>query len=522
MSLSKKILCILLPVLIAMVVVSFFALWRYVLPVFVQLEREDAITNFERVAARFQEDIEDLDLQNKDWGAWDATYSFIQGENPDYIAGNLGVNSFRNGQFDFLFYFDEAQHLYWHGIYDQNEDMLVYDAAFVQEVVDRLEHKLGEQRLNLFSRDTHYMGFVLLEGKPIVYSIRPILTSREEGPSKGFLLRGRYIDTNLIADFIRQTHVRFEIKPVEGSLATGHTELMVKELNEDTLVVSRYVYSYGVPIMLVESYFPRNISLQGKVAIQTALFTSILLGSLMLVALWFTLRKIVLEPVSRLTDNASAITETKDYKQRTEIMSSDEIGELSRQLNNMLDVIENREASLEHVLDKLKTLSMTDSLTQIPNRLKFDSVSELEWRRMLRENQPLSIIMCDADYFKQYNDHYGHVEGDECLVAIAKVLYESVARPADLVARYGGEEFVILLPSTDVEGARYLAQTILEKISSLQIPHEKSQVSPHVTVSAGIASAVPSSENSLRQLILDADKALYQAKKNGRNTLATN
>ncbi|MEZ9785287.1 hypothetical protein BCV08_13405 [Vibrio breoganii] len=522
MSLSKKILYILFPLLAAMVAVSYFAHWQYVFPVFKQLEREDAITNFERVAARFNEDIVDLDLQNKDWGAWDDTYEFIQGENPDYIDANLGVESFRNGQFDFLFFFDLAKHLHWHGIYDPDTDSLVYDGSFVQRVVDRLEDKLIKTDLDLFSAEAHYTGLVLLENKPVVYSIRPILTSQETGPSKGFVLRGRYIDPSLVSNFIKQTHVRFKITPVADRTKTYNDELVVTEIDDETLEVSRYVFSYDVPIMLVESFFPRDISAQGKVAVQSALFTSILLGFLLLFALWITLRKVVLEPVTHLTQKATAITNTKDYKKRAQVETSDEIGELSRQLNKMLDVIENREASLEELLARLKELSITDALTQISNRLKFDSVSEMEWRRMQREQLPISIIMCDVDFFKQYNDHYGHVEGDQCLVSIAKTLEGSVARPADLVARYGGEEFVILLPSTGLDGATHLAKTVLDKVAAMQLPHAKSDVAPHVTVSLGIASVVPSEDNSLLQLITDADNALYQAKQNGRNTLATN
>ncbi|GEA60084.1 sensor domain-containing diguanylate cyclase [Vibrio comitans] len=519
MSLSKKILYILLPLLAALVAVSFFAQWQYVFPVFKQLERKDAITNFERVIARFNEDIVDLDLHNKDWGAWDETYAFIQGKNPDYIEGNLGAESFRNGQFDFLFYFDEAKYLYWHGIYDSESHSLVNDGSFAQLVVDRLQAKISTVELDLFSIDTHYMGFVLIDNKPIVYSIRPILTSREKGPSKGFILRGRYIDPNLISDFIKQTRVRFEISPVEDWSKKYSDKFTITEIDDETLEVARYVFSYDVPVMLVTSFFPRDITQQGKLAVQSALFASILLGFLLLFALWITLRKVVLGPVTHLTHKATAITNTKDYTKRTQVETSDEIGELSRQLNKMLDVIESREASLEEVLHRLKELSMTDSLTQISNRLKFDSVSQMEWRRMQRETQPISMIMCDVDYFKQYNDHYGHVDGDECLVKIAKTLSDSVARPADLVARYGGEEFVILLPSTDLDGAIHLAQTVLDKVAAMQLPHENSDVAPHVTVSLGIASVVPNEDNSLRQLITDADNALYQAKQNGRNTL---
>ncbi|OBT16983.1 hypothetical protein A9264_09655 [Vibrio sp. UCD-FRSSP16_10] len=519
MSLSKKILLVLLPLLISLVVISFFVQWRFVFPVFEQLEKEDAITNFERVSALLDEDIERLDLLNKDWGAWDATYSFIQGNNPQYIESNLGIESFRNGNFNFLLFLDEGLHLKWHGIYDKDLDMFINDSHFIQSIINRLQTDANKSKLLSIDSNIHYMGLVLLNNEPIAYSIRPILTSDEKGPVKGIIIRGRYIDTSLIANITKQSYVRFQIKPVADQSIVRNDEFIVKDLPDNRLEVSRYLFNDGKPILLIQSYFQKDISEQGEIAIHSAVMASIALGMLMLVAVWIVLRKIVIAPISQLTENTTSITHTKNYQQRTQVKSSDEIGELSHQLNKMLEAIESKEQRLEQVLNKMRQLSVTDSLTNIPNRLKFDSVSEVEWRRMRREQQPLSIIMCDIDYFKQYNDHYGHIEGDECLAHVAQTLQEVLVRPADLVARFGGEEFVILLPNTDIHGATHLAKMVLEKITSLQIPHAKSEAKPYVTVSLGGACCTPDANNSLIQLITDADKALYKAKQNGRNTL---
>lgn len=158
-----------------------------------------------------------------------------------------------------------------------------------------------------------------------------------------------------------------------------------------------------------------------------------------------------------------------------------------------------------------------DGLTQVFNRRKFDEYFAQEWCRALREKQPLSLIMCDVDYFKLYNDTYGHLRGDDCLRAVAKGISVSVKRPGDLVARYGGEEFAVILPNTELEGAVHIAETIRKEIHKIQIPHVKSQISENVSLSLGVASVVPTQELSPETLIKTADEALYQAKKQGRD-----
>ncbi|WP_071189942.1 diguanylate cyclase [Trichormus sp. NMC-1] len=176
------------------------------------------------------------------------------------------------------------------------------------------------------------------------------------------------------------------------------------------------------------------------------------------------------------------------------------------------------EATLRQANSELRRLVNLDGLTQIANRRCFDAVINLEWQRLQREKTPLSLILCDIDYFKSYNDCYGHPAGDECLRKIAQAIARTCKRPADLVARYGGEEFAVLLPNTPLEGAVYFAQQIQQQIASLSIPHHHSSVSDYVTLSMGIASMVPVPDYSLEYLIKNADISLYAAKNQGRNT----
>ncbi len=175
------------------------------------------------------------------------------------------------------------------------------------------------------------------------------------------------------------------------------------------------------------------------------------------------------------------------------------------------------EAALKAANLNLERLATLDSLTGVPNRRKFDGHLNLEWRRMAREQLPLSLILCDIDYFKSYNDTYGHLAGDFCLQQVAQAINRTIKRPADLVARYGGEEFAIILPNTHVEGALQVAEAMRNEVQNLKIAHAQSAVHKYVTISAGVVSLVPQYKLDPSTLITVADKALYQAKEQGRN-----
>ncbi len=177
------------------------------------------------------------------------------------------------------------------------------------------------------------------------------------------------------------------------------------------------------------------------------------------------------------------------------------------------------EAALQQANQELAAIAYLDGLTQIANRRQFDDRLLQEWRRLQREKSPLSIVMCDVDYFKQFNDFYGHGGGDECLKSVAKAIEASARRAADLTARYGGEEFVVLLPNTPLTGAIAVAKLIQSAVKSLQIPHDQSAVSKYVTLSFGVSSIIPTQDSTPEKLLLRADRALYQAKQAGRNQI---
>jgi diguanylate cyclase (GGDEF)-like protein/PAS domain S-box-containing protein len=200
-----------------------------------------------------------------------------------------------------------------------------------------------------------------------------------------------------------------------------------------------------------------------------------------------------------ITDRKHAETILYDYRQHLE------------------QQVQERTIALQQANYELERLATLDSLTQIANRRRFDRYIEQEWQRLAREQQPLSLILCDVDYFKRYNDRYGHPMGDDCLQQVAQIMQDVIKRPADLLARYGGEEFAVILPQTNRWGAIQVAESLRAAIARQQIPHADSPISPYVSLSVGVACLFPSLEGQPKDLIEAADQALYQAKHQGRD-----
>jgi len=194
--------------------------------------------------------------------------------------------------------------------------------------------------------------------------------------------------------------------------------------------------------------------------------------------------------------------------------------ELSNFNQKLANEVQERTYELKKQNEKLQHLlkiSNTDSLTGIPNRYCWEKVLERDWKKSIRESQPISLIMIDIDFFKLFNDTYGHPQGDICLKKVAQVIQKTLKRATDLVARYGGEEFVVILPNTNKYGAMFIAESIRTKVNSLKITHEASKVNKYITISLGLATATPTTNLHPDELISQADKALYFAKTEGRN-----
>ena len=198
-----------------------------------------------------------------------------------------------------------------------------------------------------------------------------------------------------------------------------------------------------------------------------------------------------------------------------------ENGEVDSLIGFMFDISERKktEQELIKLQKELEELSFKDGLTGVANRRMFDSVIETEWLKARQNKQPLSLIIIDIDFFKEYNDFYGHLQGDDCLKQVAETLNNVKARSRDFFGRFGGEEFIMLLPEADENAAWSIAERCRQALFKKQIPHEQSKVSQLLTISLGVSTMIPSQDDEHNELISRADKKLYQAKQKGRNCI---
>ncbi|EKM94876.1 PAS/PAC sensor-containing diguanylate cyclase [Stutzerimonas degradans] len=194
-------------------------------------------------------------------------------------------------------------------------------------------------------------------------------------------------------------------------------------------------------------------------------------------------------------------------------------GEVEALVGFMFDISERKqtEQKLLQLQKQLEELSYQDGLTGVANRRMFDNRFQMEWSNAQRTSQPLSLILLDIDYFKQYNDHYGHVRGDDCLKSVGRALSGAAVRPRDLLARYGGEEFVLLLPETDAQAAAQVAERCRQLIRGQNIQHAHSQVAPQLTISLGVGTLIPGPFDQPQAFLERVDRLLYKAKHQGRN-----
>lgn len=279
-----------------------------------------------------------------------------------------------------------------------------------------------------------------------------------------------------------------------------------------TYMLSRIESQYHIfLIILLISLASAGITL----AIRTTVYYAFQISVLLPVIVWLTLQPDLTNAILGIFLLIFMVAMWLFAGQVSRVLASSFRLQLENQ--TLANSLKQSNARLQVLNEELTQLSATDSLTQVANRRYFDERFASEFSRASREQTALSLAMIDVDFFKPYNDEFGHLVGDECLQQVAMAIRDSLKRPTDLVARYGGEEFILLLPSTGVDGALQLAGEIRRNVEALKIEHPRSEVSQFVTISVGVTGVYPSKDVPREQMLKKADEALYRAKASGRN-----
>lgn len=495
---------------------------------FLKLERRLEAANNERVAQSVMNESAQLSRIARDWASWDDMYSFLNSRSPSFIQSNFSDATLVNIRINALYCFDAAGRIIWGRTLDPQESSRRVPPLFDHGSVSE-DHPV-QQILRAWrgGRGDSVNGLMMSSQGPVLIAAHPVLRSDHSGVPRGVLLMARFVDADFAGRLREVTRLSFDI--VDAAQIRAHPDDKALPL-EYAGTGSFYrpggdsIYYYtplrnvqGRVIQYVVRRSDQEIAKRGTQTILIAQIAVLASGVIMLGALLLALYRWILIPLTRLLTRIREIKAEGIFPGNLAVLRDDEIGQLTKEFNSMMNMIRNQTVLLEERSSRLTELARVDQLTGLVNRRSFDDSLRYEWQRLKRERAHLTIIMLDVDYFKRYNDSYGHQKGDECLRRVAQAINTAMRRPADIAARYGGEEFAIILPATDLAGASCVARAIAHSIDSLAIPHQGSPLG-RVTVCMGVAGCIPDEKTDSSGLIAEADAALYTAKAKGRNTI---
>ena len=487
------------------------------LNIFDKIEMKNLEKQAHQVTSIVKNDINQLVDFVSDWGVWDDSYSFMQQKNKAYIQGNMTEDALENIRTVGLLYLDD-QFRYYHSYTSEGKAStykVLIEQILTKKTLFLAAIKSGTQRVLLYNKTLDCYFWTV---------IQPIMTSKKDRPCNGYLLFSRIIDKTYIDEIsiifgsqlrLRDYSPEFKsdcIRKEGGICYHEHVHL----LNNEKAILHICVKDVSDNgHVCLEGEIERSMHLQVWQILTNTLFMIAVAGFVVLLLNMLILDRLIVRPTRVLSKSFTHLAKTGKINKRLSTVGPYEVKQLASAANHMLEEIERLHTRLEE-------LSRTDELTGLFNRRYFNEVFNKELRRAMRKQHPIAAVMLDIDYFKQYNDSYGHGTGDECLKRVAAILKEHVQRATDIVARYGGEEFIILLSDTPQTELELLCRKIIDSLHDAQILHESSPVSKFVSLSIGAVTAIPKSLDDKEKLLRKADKLLYQAKDSGRNQVIIN
>ncbi len=505
--------------LVIYVVLHFF----WVISELRSVEEEEALKDIQNVVSAINREVDHLDAVCRDWSSWDDMYAFAVGPTGEFIRSNLNRETLENADIDVFVIYSRQGATLFRAVNSSSEADIGRDEQKILK--DKLFAKLLPKSGGPGAGERGLKGIIRLEHASIIGAVQPILTSTGAGPCRGLVVMGRFLDEKMIHRLNIQTNTSFRLfchedlagrdREVAALLKAGRKHVISRSGNR-LEVYTDIKGMFGKDVFVIKMASVGKITGKQYRIMEYNLVIGLLTNMAAMAALIFLMRRFIVGPVVTLTGQILSIRSSGNLSMRAGEMARNEMGVLADEFNRLLDELSLTHNDLINANRELQRIAVIDGLTGIANRRRFDEAIDLEWRREKREGFPISLIMCDVDNFKMFNDTYGHQAGDECLRAIARVLSSYARRSGDLCARYGGEEFVVILPHTDNAGAMLIAERIRESVAALRIPHEGS-VAGFVTLSLGVSTVQPEHSMDPATLIRAVDMALYEAKNLGRN-----
>lgn len=473
-----------------------------------ETEQSQAKDKIAQITNVFDSEISHLNLISTDWAVWDDTYAFVQDRNQDYIDSNFPEDLLDDMKLNRIEIFDRSgKSVYSRDNADLDISPLMQDSMRLKKEFLFLDPDAQNEKKS---------GVVPFGNKAALVSISPILQGDRKGPSVGVIIMIRIIDEDIIENIKKSTNALVSLLEAEASPLYKDNEdnaFFTEIIDDKNLLAYGYLKGLdGQVTMLIRAALKREFAIHSEAMIITLFIFASILGVISLIASLYLMRRGVSQPLSTLVEHISKIRNNEDYTKCDLDKRADEIGMMAKEFNLLLE-------KLNRTNEALLKVARIDALTGLPNRLdmeeKFQRIKDLS----VREGMEFTILLLDIDYFKNYNDTYGHVKGDEVLMRIAQEIERSSMRPGDYFARYGGEEFIALLENTDKKGSITVAQRILKNIENLNIEHRSSLLEKKaISISIGCFSVVAQAGDTKESLINKADEALYKAKEEGRDS----
>lgn len=520
-SIKYKISSFLILIIIIFSIANMLITKAVLTPQYLKIEDEDAKKIAFRIKDLLRNELESIDAICRDWAFWDDSYKFMENLNRSYIFSNLRDEAFKTSDINLIAFIDKNNKLrYYKGLNLKRMKPVAFSYFQAKKFLN--DNLLSSMLNNGSDVETRKVNTVIgtFMG-PMIISVRLVVDSGLKKNPNGVLVVGRVFDDARIARLKKLTDIKVDIitdkskikqylKDVGPEVKTENPLLIDKTPNFIRYVVSLKDINSSVAILGIVNY--KRTLYQKLMLVQNYYFYILLFFIFITTAIClYFIQFFAISPVITINNQLARIKGHSNLNDFNVINRNDELGSLSFMIKNLLETIDCQ----QKILSKK---AYVDGLTQVVNRRSFDEKLLQDFSRLQRSGSPISLILCDIDFFKKFNDNLGHQAGDQCLISIAQALLSCVGRPGDLVARYGGEEFGIILPETYIESACCVAEKIQKAVKKLKIVHPESEVNKYVTISMGIASiSLVHLGDNYESLIKKADQALYQAKHNGRN-----
>jgi diguanylate cyclase (GGDEF)-like protein len=476
-----------------------------------QMEHEDIVKQTSRFDELLSQQLESLHVSARDWANWDDSFNYLKKPNRHHEKVNLSSTALELIRFNVLALLDLQGRVVVQAEYTGTHYYLGPATAEFRIELDRIELKPAGQ-----------CGILQTQHFPMLFCIEPVRTSTNKQPSNGYLLAGRYLGpvrTDELRQAMKQSLDLFNGTPQPSHLLNQQGERGIYRVGWNAIEQRQFeVFQEITGIDGQTAFWVRHVYERSRMEEAHEIFVRMLAwigGSLLVIVilLYFLLEHILLRRLSRIEQTVGDAHQHHNWAVEVPHQQDrDEIGRLANQIQTLfLEMGKN--------VRRLQAESLQDALTQLPNRRNFDQKLAFYWQLSQRRHQSLTIMMIDVDYFKNFNDRYGHQAGDMVLRRVGAALRSALYRSTDLVARYGGEEFAAILPDSDVRAAQEVAERLRQAITELNIPHAGSPMQ-QITISVGAASThVSNWPLQPTELLRNADMALYEAKANGRNTV---